>query len=739
MKAPEPTRATEASGSKPPMTPERWRAVDAILRGALDCEPDRRDAFIADACGRDETLRREVASLLGAHDAMATDFLERPAAEALGTPPAFQPNEQPVTALAGVLADRYVIEGEIAHGGMATVYRGRDLRHERLVAIKVMREEVTAAVGAARFLEEIRVTALLQHPHILPLFDSGSLGGLLWYAMPLVEGETLRSRLAREERIPLDEAVWVAREIADALEHAHGHGVVHRDIKPENVLLQGGHALVADFGIALALEHAGGERLTRTGLTLGTPQYMAPEQAAGERVLDARVDVYALGAVLYEMLAGAPPFVADSREAILRMLREPPAPLATLRPDVPVAVETAVARALAKRPADRFPSAAAFAAALIALPDSAASIASAASGERAATPREVTRSSAKAVVRQRVAVYAAVAGVGVGLVSGWGLARSTTVGGSASRDAIPAPAIARADMSPGNRVQLASSDALSLVVVDRAGRLLHDIAANRPWTPRFSPDGRRVAYGAFGAGRSTSDVWVTDVDAGTTQRLTDDAADSNDPQWSPDGKIVAYSVNAPGGKDIATRRLTDPSARVMASRNGTQFPSDWTHDGRSLIVTDDAGGSGLDVLVQPADGSAPTPYVATAADETAGRVSPDGRWIAYTSNASGHEEVYLDSYPRPARRVLVSRNGGLHPVWRGDGTELYYWRGDQLVAVPVSPAWDGSPPKLGGETVLFTASYQGNVNTMYDASARGDRFVIVTRGRSARRSPNEGP
>src|SRR5207237_884160 len=208
----------------------------------------------------------------------------------------------------------------------------------------------------------------------------------------------------------------------------------------------------------------------------------------------------------------------------------------------------------------------------------------------------------------------------------------------------------------------------SLVVVDRAGRVLRGIDANRPWTPRFSPDGRRVAYGAFGAGRSTSDIWVADLETSATQRLTDDAADSNDPQWSPDGKVVAYSV--------------------------------------------DARGHGQDVLVQPADGSAPTPYVATAADETAARVSPDGRWIAYTSNASGRDEVYLDSYPRSTHRVPLSRSGGIHPVWRGDGKELYYWREDRLIAVPVSETWDGAPPKLGGETVLFTAAYQTNVNTM---------------------------
>ena len=712
----------------PSMTPERWRAVDTILRGALDCVPDRRAEFVREACGTDEALRNEVLSLLGAHDAMTNGFLEQPAAEQIGVAPAL------VQALAG----RYEIEEEIAHGGMATVYRARDVKHERLVAIKVMRDEVAAVVGAERFLEEIRVTALLQHPHILPLFDSGSVGGLLWYVMPFVEGETLRSRLARGGRLPIDEAVGIAREIADALEHAHARGIVHRDIKPENVLLQGGHALVADFGIALALEHAGGERLTRTGLTLGTPQYMAPEQAAGERALDARVDVYALGAVLYEMLAGVPPFVADSREAILRMLREPPVALVAHRADVPSAVDAAVGRALEKRPGDRFASASALATALVQpSPERAEPIEASASDGVAGAQRAPTASSGIGVVRTPVAVFAVIGGIGVGLASGWGLAHSSTppwMSPTASTEAA-AHSNRIADARRGMRV--ASTDGLSLVVVDRGGRVLRTIDANRPWTPRFSPDGRHVAYGAFGAGRSTSDIWVTDLDAGKTERLTDNDADSNDPQWSPDGKVVAYSVSAPGGKDLATRRLTESTERVLATRNGTQFPSDWLRDGRALIVTDDASGKGLDILVQPADGSAAQPYVATAADESAGHVSPDEHWIAYTSNEEGRDNVYLDSYPRPSHRVLVSPNGGLHPVWRGDGKELYYWRGDQLVAVRLAASGD-APPKIDGETVLFRAPYQANVNTMYDASAAGDRFVIVTSGGAPTGSPNGG-
>ena len=205
------------------------------------------------------------------------------------------------------LADRYRIDRELGAGGMATVYLAHDLKHDREVAIKVVHQELAAALGGERFLAEIKTTARLQHPHILPLLESGEAGGLLYYVMPFVAGESLRDRLNREKQLPIEDAVRIAREVADALGYAHGHGIVHRDIKPENILLQGNHAAVADFGIALAVQSAGGTRLTQTGLSLGTPNYMSPEQAMGDKTIDARSDIYALGAVTYEMLTGEPP------------------------------------------------------------------------------------------------------------------------------------------------------------------------------------------------------------------------------------------------------------------------------------------------------------------------------------------------------------------------------------------------------------------------------------------------
>ena len=263
------------------------------------------------------------------------------------------------------VADRYRLTRELGHGGMATVYLAHDLRHDRKVAIKVLHEDLGATLGPARFLAEIKTTAKLQHPHILPLLDSGQVGELLYYVMPYVEGETLRARLTRETQLPIEDAVRIALEVADALSFAHGHGIVHRDIKPENILLQGGHALVADFGIALALQEAGGRRLTQTGISLGTPQYMSPEQAMGDKSVDARSDIYALGAVTYEMLTGEPPFPGSTAQAVVaRVLSTEPQRPALMRKTIPPNVEATVLKALAKLPADRFESATRFAEAL---------------------------------------------------------------------------------------------------------------------------------------------------------------------------------------------------------------------------------------------------------------------------------------------------------------------------------------------------------------------------------------
>jgi serine/threonine protein kinase/tetratricopeptide (TPR) repeat protein len=281
------------------------------------------------------------------------------------------------------LAGRYTIQREIGRGGMATVYLADDLRHGRQVAIKVLRPELGSLLGPDRFTREIQIAAALNHPHILPLYDSGEVSGaagqrdsgagsLLWFSMPYVRGESLRRRLARERQLPIDEAIRIVRQVASALQYAHARGLIHRDIKPENILVHEGEAMVTDFGIALAVAGelrggGAGERLTETGIFLGTPQYMSPEQAAGERTLDARSDVYSLGCVLYELLAGEPPYTGATAQVVMAKRFTDPVPaVRRLRPTVPPAVERALMRALAKVPADRFESASAFADALTA-------------------------------------------------------------------------------------------------------------------------------------------------------------------------------------------------------------------------------------------------------------------------------------------------------------------------------------------------------------------------------------
>ncbi len=260
--------------------------------------------------------------------------------------------------LKAALADRYTIERELGRGGMAAVYLAEDLKHKRKVVLKVLKPELAAVLGAERFVQEITTTASLQHPHILPLFDSGEADGFLYYVMPYIEGETLREKLNRETQLGIEEAVKITTEVAEALDSAHRQGVIHRDIKPENILLHEGAAVVADFGIALAVHDAGGERLTETGLSLGTPDYMSPEQATGEGAIDARSDIYSLGTVLYEMLVGEPPHRAATVQATLaKLLSERPLPLRRVRDAVPESVEAAAAQALAKTPRDRFESA----------------------------------------------------------------------------------------------------------------------------------------------------------------------------------------------------------------------------------------------------------------------------------------------------------------------------------------------------------------------------------------------
>jgi len=327
--------------------------------------------------------------------------------------------------LRAALSDRYTIDREIGQGGMARVILAEDRKHRRRVAIKVMRPEVADALGPERFLREIEIAAQLTHPHILPLHDSGEVDGLLYYVMPFVEGESLRDRLTRERQLPLDDALRITRETASALAYAHAHGVVHRDIKPENILLSAGHAVVSDFGIARAVSAAAADRLTQTGIALGTAAYMSPEQATGERDIDGRTDVYSLGCVLYEMIAGEPPFSGPNVQAMLARRLSGPAPsLAGLRDAIPERLEWAVRKSLARVPADRFSTAEQFAAAISepTLSESAASRVAHPAGAEPGGP--VASQAASRSFSGRSRLIAAAAVVATVVVGGYALTRN---------------------------------------------------------------------------------------------------------------------------------------------------------------------------------------------------------------------------------------------------------------------------------------------------------------------------
>ena len=349
----------------PESSAARWAAVRAAAEAALDRAPGERAGYLASACGDDAQLRAEVERLVRACEdaAAANDFLREPAAlfaspllDRETTTGGDEAGAVPESLRLALDAEGYTVERELARGGMAVVYLARDRRHARAVAIKVLPGRVRAAVSAARFLAEIRVTARLTHPHVLPLHASGEAGGRLYYVMPYVDGETLRQRMARERPLPVPVATQVLREVAGALDYAHRQGVVHRDVKPENVLLVDGHAVVADFGIARAVSQAQDASRTDPGLMLGTPAYLAPERARGDPATDHRADLYALGVMAYEALAGAHPFGARTPEAMRTAhLTETPTPLATRRPDVPPVLAALVMQLLAKDPAARPP------------------------------------------------------------------------------------------------------------------------------------------------------------------------------------------------------------------------------------------------------------------------------------------------------------------------------------------------------------------------------------------------
>jgi eukaryotic-like serine/threonine-protein kinase len=410
--------------------------------------------------------------------------------------------------LAAALADRYRLERELGAGGMATVYLAADLKHDRQVAIKVLRQELAAVLGADRFVQEIKTTAALQHPHILPLFDSGSADGFLYYVMPYVEGETLRTKLDREKQLGIEEAVKITTEVADALDYAHRHGVIHRDIKPENILLHDGRPMVADFGIALAVQTAAGDRMTQTGLSLGTPQYMSPEQAMGEKQIDARADIYALGAVTYEMLTGDPPFTGASVQAVVaKVISAEPERPRLVRRTIPPHVEAAVLRALAKLPADRFATASDFSAALP-TPSMAQAVGPAPDSSAGAGVPSGVAGRRRAVVATGVLLAAG------GLAAGW--------------------LLGRAGRTPGHAAAALSTSVLLPDSLQLAPELLMPEGTE---TLALSPDGRQLVFAARHG--DASQLYLRTLSRFDLRPL-DGTAGAQAPFFSPSGDMVYF-------------------------------------------------------------------------------------------------------------------------------------------------------------------------------------------------------
>ncbi len=552
--------------------------------------------------------------------------------------------------LSQALADRYRIERELGQGGMATVYLAHDVRHDRKVALKVLRPELAAILGAERFLAEIKTTANLQHPHILSLFDSGEAGGQVFYVMPYVEGESLRDRLAREHQLPVEEAVRIAREIADALHYAHGHGVIHRDIKPENILLHGGHAQVADFGIALAVSRSdGGTRMTETGMSLGTPHYMAPEQAMGEREITAGADIYALGCVVYEMLTGDPPFTGSTAQAIVaRVVTENPRPMTAQRRTIPAHVEAAVLTALEKLPADRFASAAAFAEALgnpgFARPGGYAAAAAGGAGIRSA--------------RTRTLVTAGAVGV-LTLLAAWGWLRP--------RPDAPRPVV---------RYELGQADAERFLPGSDIVRLA------------ISSDGNRLAY--VGPAQSGTQLWLRERNQlrATPIPSTDNA---RNPAFSPTGGQLAFFdgarirvISLDGGPPV-----TVADSAVLAGGVA------WSDDG--FIYYDAAPGlSRVPAGGGPAEVVFPLDTAHGEAGQAWASALPGGQGVLFRSRQGGGGAESYDivaGNPKTGKRQVLMR--GVLARYAGSGHLLVVTAEGNLLAAP----FDASSLKLRGTAV----------------------------------------
>jgi len=571
--------------------------------------------------------------------------------------------------LAAALADRYRIDRELGAGGMATVYLAEDLKHNRKVAVKVLKPELAVAIGAERFLGEIKTTANLQHPHILALHDSGEVNGTVFYVMPFVEGESLRDRLDREKQLPVDDSIRIAGEVADALQYAHERGVIHRDIKPENILLQRGHAVVADFGIALAASKTGGSRMTETGMSLGTPTYMSPEQAMGAREVDARTDIYSLGCVLYEMLAGEPPFVGPTAQSIVaKVITESPKSLSAQRHTVPTHIDAAVQRSLEKLAADRFASAAAFAESLR---DSGAS--SRVSDHRLTHTGKASRPASNSALR-------------------WGIT------------ALSAVVIAGAAYMAG-RQSSSRSDADAVSMVQKTYR------TQKIFSARYTRNGEMV-FSAAENGNSPAIYSLTS--AYPQARPVSDAATRLLSVSSKDEMAVlvhaVYNHHRVFTGTLARIPITGGMPRELLT---SVHDADWSPDGSQLAVIHEVNGK--DRLEYP---------VGTVLYETPGylsdvRVSADGQHIAVAEHPEKGDDrgvIALVDLKRD-HKVLTPQYLSLEGLaWSADGDKLVYSAsiGGGILSV--------NEVTLGGEIQLGTPGV-GNA-IIQDIASDGRRLII---------------
>jgi serine/threonine protein kinase len=507
--------------------------------------------------------------------------------------------------LATALEGHYVVDREIGRGGMATVYLARDVRHKRNVALKVLNAELGAVLGVERFLSEIQVTANLQHPNLLPLFDSGEANGLLYYVMPYVEGETLRARLEREKQLPVGEAIRIASAIASALGYAHRSHVIHRDLKPENILMHEDQPLIADFGIALAVSNAGGARITQTGLSLGTPQYMSPEQATGDRTVDGRTDIYSLGAMTYEMLVGDPPHTASTSQAIIaKLLTERPASIRSSRPSVPAHVDAAVGRALEKLPADRFSTAKEFSEAL---EGRGAEVLS-----TSYQPTPAAGSPSRTSRFREIAAWSLVAAL-VGFVA-WQSMRS--------RDKIDAPVIrANFDLPPNVRI--------------------NDVITGT--TIAVSPKGDMVAFTSVSG--ATFRMYVRRINELSARPLTDAAG--RNLTFSPDGRWLAYTE----GNVLRKISIEGGEVSTVGTTGGAvPYGLSWSEAGTIYI------GSFSGMWAIPATGGTAVFFkTQEQAEMRIGKrwpmVLPGGKAIAYASGSSTSDPPHLSVITIDDRKV----------------------------------------------------------------------------------------